>query len=442
MPIPCGNGMNTAHAGKNGTAAGKARVALLTKDHGSSLANALTREGHDLVECETWQDLDAAGNAAFDLILCDAATATQAKDADCPVLFVGNGDGTPAERTFSAEAIESGLDAILSLAMALAETTKRCEELESLLQGLHTGTALVGATPVVRRLQGTISRAADCDLTVLVQGPTGSGKSLVARMVHTKSRRGGNALVTLHGGTTTAETLAEALTAARGSTLLIEDVEKLPATAQALLVRNLKERTATTATTAPRIVATTSAHLTDLIPRGTFREDLCLRLHGLPIQVPGLHERVDDIAALAQAALDAVTGGKRTFAADALAHLATMTWPGNVTQLQATVQRAALLGNTGPIGREHLTAAATTTATTTSSATTATESARTTTTATTRSETDLTEADILPFEQEEKRLLTRALRATKGQVRRAAQLLGIGRATLYRKIQEYQLPLR
>lgn len=438
MPMPLWNGMNTAHAGKNGTTAGKARVALLTKDHGSALATALTREGHELFECETWQDLGAAGEAAFDLILCDAATTTsQSTTSDCPVLFVGNGEGTPAERTFTAEAIESGLDAILSLAVALAETAKRCEELESLLQGLHTGSALVGATPVMRRLQGTISRAADCDLTTLVQGPTGSGKSLVARMIHAKSRRATNPLTTLNAAGATTESLAAALDHARNSTLVIEDVEKLPATAQALLVKNLKERTPATAATAPRIVATTSAHLTDLIPRGAFREDLCLRLHGLPIQVPGLHERLDDVGLLAQAALDATTGGKRTLTAEAVAHLTTMTWPGNVTQLQATVQRAALLSNSGAIQREHLTAAPTTTATTGEPA------ARTTTAATAlRAETELTEADVLPFEQEERRLLARALRATKGQVRRAAQLLGIGRATLYRKIQQYQLPLR
>ena len=434
MPMPQWNGMNTAHAGKNGTLAGKARVALLTKDHGSALATALTREGHELFECETWQDL---GAAAFDLILCDAATATtQTATTDCPVLFVGNGEGTPAERTFTAEAIESGLDAILSLAVALAETATRCEELESLLQGLHTGSALVGATPVMRRLQGTISRAADCDLTTLVQGPTGSGKSLVARMIHAKSRRATNALTTLNAAGATTETLAAALEQARNSTLVIEDVEKLSTTAQALLVKNLKERTPATAATAPRIVATTSAHLTDLIPRGTFREDLCLRLHGLPIQVPGLHERLDDVGLLAQAALEATTGGKRTLTAEAVAQLMTMTWPGNVTQLQATVQRAALQSNGGTIQREHLTASTTPVATTNETTT------RATTTTTTRAETELTEADVLPFEQEERRLLARALRATKGQVRRAAQLLGIGRATLYRKIQQYQLPLR
>jgi len=436
MPMPLRNGMNTAHAGKLGTT-GRARVALLTKDHGSALATALTRDGHELFECETWQDLSTAGEAAFDLILCDAATATaQATTMGCPVLFVGNGEGTPAERTFTAEAIESGLDAILSLAVALAETAKRCEDLESLLQGLHTGSALVGVTPVMRRLQGAISRAADCDLTTLVHGPTGSGKSLVARMVHAKSRRATNPLTTLNAAGTTTETLVAALEQARNSTIIIEDVEKLPAAAQALLVKHLKENAPATAATAPRIVATTAAHLTDLIPRGAFREDLCLRLHALPIQVPGLHERLDDIGLLAQAALDATTVGKRALTTDAIAHLMTTTWSGNVTQLQATVQRAALLSNGSVIQREHL---STTPATTSTPNATANHATATTAP---RAETELTEADVLPFELEERRLLARALRATKGQVRRAAQLLGIGRATLYRKIQQYQLPLR
>jgi two-component system response regulator AtoC len=144
-----------------------------------------------------------------------------------------------------------------------------------------------------------------------------------------------------------------------------------------------------------------------------------------------VHERLDDLALLVQDALARATGGKAGHVtADAIAHLTTMSWPGNVTQLQATVQRAALRANGAAIGREHLTAPVAHAADPV--APRATEAA----------DRELTEADILPFEQEEKRLLARALRATKGQVRRAAQLLGIGRATLYRKIQQYHLPLR
>jgi DNA-binding NtrC family response regulator len=428
---PHANGMNTVTAGKSGAAGGKARVALVTKTQGSTLAVALTREGHDLVEGASWQDVADAGPEPFDLVLCDVGVTTNTPTTDSPVMFFGD-DATGATPSVSPAIIESSLDAILSLAVALHESTRRCSELESLAQGMHTGSAIVGATPVVRRLQSTISRAADCDMTVLVNGPAGAGKSLAARMIHAKSRRGAKPLVALQASpSTSADDLARTIEAARGSTLLIEDIEKLPAGCQAQLVKHLKERSGPAGAAAPRLVATTTAHLNELVPRGAFREDLHHRLHGLSITVPGLHERLDDLALLVQDALARATGGKAGHVtADAIAHLTTMSWPGNVTQLQATVQRAALRANGAAIGREHLTAPVAHAADPV--APRATEAA----------DRELTEADILPFEQEEKRLLARALRATKGQVRRAAQLLGIGRATLYRKIQQYHLPLR
>jgi two-component system nitrogen regulation response regulator GlnG len=424
--------MNTVTAGKSGAAGSKARVALVTKTQGSTLAVALTRDGHELVESASWQAVTDLGTTSFDLVLCDANAADGAPPTDCPVLYVGDDADAAPTRTFAPEAIESGIDAILSLAVALHESTRRCSELESLAQGMHTGSAIVGATPVVRRLQSTISRAADCDMTVLVNGPAGAGKSLTARIIHAKSRRGDKPLVALQASpSTSADDLARTIEAARGSTLLIEDVEKLPAGCQAQLVKHLKERSGPAGAAAPRLVATTTAHLNELVPRGAFREDLYVRLHGLSITVPGLHERLDDLALLVQDALARATGGKAGHVtADAIAHLTTMSWPGNVTQLQATVQRAALRANGAAIGREHLTAPVAHAADPV--APRATEAA----------DRELTEADILPFEQEEKRLLARALRATKGQVRRAAQLLGIGRATLYRKIQQYHLPLR
>lgn len=432
MPILGGNGMNTVTAGRGGATGSKARVALVTKTLGSTLAVALTREGHELVEGASWQEVADTGSTSFDLVLCDVEVAACAPATGCPVLLVGDDTTATAARTFSAEAIESGLDAILSLAVALNESTRRCDELEALAQGLHEGTALVGATPVVRRLRSTIGRAAECDLTVLIDGPAGAGKSLVARMIHAKGRRADKPLATLYASASTSvDELVRALDAARGSTLLIEDVDKLPAACQAQLVKHLKERSGPAGATAPRIVATTAAHLNELVSRGSFREDLYVRLPGLSITVPGLHERLDDLGLLAQDALTRATSGKPAqLTTEAIANLATMSWPGNVTQLQATLQRAALRANGGPIGREHLSApvahGASPTAPRTPDA----------------SDHQLTESDILPFEQEEKRLLARALRATKGQVRRAAQLLGIGRATLYRKIQQYRLPLR
>jgi DNA-binding NtrC family response regulator len=113
-----------------------------------------------------------------------------------------------------------------------------------------------------------------------------------------------------------------------------------------------------------------------------------------------------------------------------------MNWPGNVAQLEAVVRRAAALAAGTVIDREHLLSQAQPIVAPSAAAPTGPVAREST------EEGELTEASIRPFEEEEQELLSRALRATKGNVRRAAQLLGIGRATLYRKIQQYRLRLQ
>lgn len=431
--------MTTALIGKYGERAAKARVAYLSRQQGSGLASALARDGHELVECRDWPELGAAaGNTSFDLILCDEeANDQRARDWACPVLVVHDRQGIGHAGALSLAAIESCIDTILSLAVALAQSNAQCRELDRIVGGIRSGHAMVGRSPAIRRLLGAISRAADCDATVLVEGPAGSGKSISARMIHCKSRRSNRPLVAVDAATCAADALNKAIDEARGTTLVVEDVDRLPAAAQAVLVRHLKERPTAQSGGAPRLVATTSAHLPELVARGSFREDLFYRLHALPILVPGLQERTEDIALLAQSILDlagASTARSATLTPSALAFLEGMSWPGNVTQLEAVLRRAQLLAGGGPIDREHVSAPPTAVGNEAMPA------------AGKRHEAEddqlVGEESVLPFEQEEQRMLTRALRATKGNVRRAAQLLGIGRATLYRKIQQYQLRLQ
>ena len=178
--------------------------------------------------------------------------------------------------------------------------------------------------------------------------------------------------------------------------------------------------------------------LAELVARGAFREDLFYRLHSFPILVPGLHERVDDVQTLADAILDAgVTESGRShagFTQAARTLLENMSWPGNVAQLEAAVRRSAALAGGARIDREHLIAQESQALAQPTQAVGPEASPNV-------ANDELTESCIRPFEDEEKDLLGRALRATKGNVRRAAQLLGIGRATLYRKIQQYDLRL-
>lgn len=432
--------MTTVLMGKAGTVPAKARVALVSRLSGPTLSAALGGTGHEWFECSDWATLRGeAAHAPFDLLLCDPHSYEQAPgEVTAPILVLGAQDANARSHppSLSIAALESCLEPMLALAVALRECQARCRDLERLVDGIRTGTAMVGRSPVVRRLLSAISRAADCDATVLIEGPAGAGKSLTARMIHCKSRRIEKAPVSLDCETLTAESLNRALSEARGTTLLLENVDRLPSGAQAVLVRHLKERTGPT-NLAPRLISTTMAHLPELVARGAFREDLYYRLHALPIVVPSLKERIEDLPLLARAILETgsqVAPQRLALTPNALAFLESMPWPGNVAQLESVLRRAQAHTTEGPIDREHLTV---------QSASNAPGTPRQTTER--RQDTasePITEESILPFEQEEQRMLTRALAATKGNVRRAAQLLGIGRATLYRKIQQYQLRLQ
>ena len=434
-----GKGMTTALHGKNGSVTAKARVALVSRSGSTHLAAVIMRSGHEVWECSDWMGF-AKTNAPVDLVLYDEDLSNELpSDLAVPALMVSerpSGVAAGHVGLASAAAIESALEPLLALAVELSQSASRCRELERLFEGVRSGDVLVGNSPVMRRLQSSLRRAADCDATVLIEGPRGSGKSLAARAIHCKSRRSDRPILVVSCGETQAEALSQAIETSRSTTLVLEDIDRLPVQAQAVLVRHLKERTASSS--APRLVATTSAHLPELVAKGSFREDLYYRLHALPIVVPSLRERVPDIGLIADSILEASslqTGRPRPdFTPAARQLLESSQWPGNVAQLEMAVRRAMVLAGGGPIDRDHLLAPPTGTLPQSAAAP-----------STTRADTstgELTEDLIRPFEEEEQLLLSRALRATKGNVRRAAQLLGIGRATLYRKIQQYRLRLQ
>jgi DNA-binding NtrC family response regulator len=406
-----------------------ARVGLVSPQGSEQFASTIEHLGHEVVTCSSWSDLmTKASEGALDLVFCHESC-LDAMPSAC---------GTPALRMQDDGTVdEQALAPMLALAIELASKTARLIELENLVGGMRSGSAMVGTTPTMRRLQAVVSRAADCDATVLLEGPVGSGKSLAARAVHLKSRRCTEQLVVVDCSTMTADGLGQAIATGEKTSIVLESVDKLSSPAQAVLVKHLKERSTARVPKLARLIATTSAHIPELVARGAFREDLYYRLNALPILVPGLHERVDDIPALADAILDAGVSASgcnhRGFTPAALTLLESMQWPGNVAQLESTIIRAQMLAGGAAIDRDHLVAPASHgVPNIVPASVTGNRSA---------DAVELTEDSIRPFEDEEKFLLGRALQATKGNVRRAAQLLGIGRATLYRKIQQYQLRL-
>jgi DNA-binding NtrC family response regulator len=402
---------------------------LISPKGSDTFAGSLAHVNHDAITCTSWSELtEQLAGGTLDIVFChESCVGSIPADWSTPIVSLGS-DG---------EISGQSLTAILALSVEIATQAVRLAELESVVSGIRSGSAMVGNTPTMRRLHGAVSRAADCDATVLIEGPVGAGKSLAARSIHLKSRRCTEQVVIQECATITGDSLSKAFADCQQTTLVLEEVDKLSAAAQSVLVKHLKERSTSRAPTLVRLIATTSAHIPELVARGAFREDLYYRLHAFPVMVPGLQERVDDIPTLADAILDAgVPASGRNhqgFTPAARMLLESMQWPGHVAQLESTIRRGQLLAGGGPIDREHLMAPVTggnpqvAPASITGNLN--------------ASEIELTEDSIRPFEDEEKFLLGRALQATKGNVRRAAQLLGIGRATLYRKIQQYQLRL-
>src|SRR5712675_1069149 len=215
----------------------------------STIVQALNSRGHGVVEAaDIAGALAAAMEEPPDLLLIDESLVAELPDhLAWPTLLIGDGHALPEVPRSCLGRIPAAmppetLEAVLSLAVDLREVRLRCGELEHLFEGVRDGSAMVGRSPAIRRLHGVLRRAADSDATVLLEGQPGTGKSLAARIVHCKSRRGHRQIEVLACDSADPEAMNAALTRASDTTLLMEDVDHLPAATQAVLVRHLKER--------------------------------------------------------------------------------------------------------------------------------------------------------------------------------------------------------
>jgi DNA-binding NtrC family response regulator len=228
---------------------------------------------------------------------------------------------------------------------------------------------LVGRSPAMRELFGVLERIAPKNLTVLVQGETGTGKEEVARAIHLHSPRARSPFVVVDA-TSLPESLAEALLfghekgaftgadrrraglfeAANGGTVFLDEIGELAAPLQAKFLRVLERREVTrvgSTTPAPvdvRVIAATHRDLRHEIDAGRFREDLFFRLSQVRVAIPPLRSRPEDIDPLCRQFLERATPeAPATLEPDALKHLQAQPWPGNVRELRNVVTRAAAL---------------------------------------------------------------------------------------------------
>jgi two-component system nitrogen regulation response regulator GlnG len=198
---------------------------------------------------------------------------------------------------------------------------------------------LVGRTPAMQALYRLVARVMNTDLAVLITGESGTGKSLIARAVHDFSdRRNLPFVVATAEDLHDAEGPARLLSRARAGSILFDEVGDLDTETQGRIVRMLDALPEQP----PRVMATSQNDLTARMEAGEFRQDLFYRLGGVTIAVPSLRERVDDIPLLAEhflarAERDGI--GVRRFSDPALELVRAYSWPGNVRQLENTVRR-------------------------------------------------------------------------------------------------------
>ena len=208
---------------------------------------------------------------------------------------------------------------------------------------------LVGRSPAMQALYRLVARVMNTDLAVLITGESGTGKSLLARAIHDFSdRRSMPFVVAQAADLQGVDGPANLIARAKGGTLVFDEVADFDEDTQARAVRLLD----LPGDAAPRIIATSQADLSQLIEAGSFRQDLYFRLAGVTLHMPSLRERVEDIPLLAEhflARAERDMGAARRLSGDAREMVRAHAWPGNVRQLENAIRRLAVTASDAEI---------------------------------------------------------------------------------------------
>lgn len=343
----------------------------------------------------------------------------------------------------------SELEVRIQRALERQSLRRRATLLERGLTPPDVAAALVGESPQFRRLLQMIERVAPASSTVLITGETGSGKEMVAKLLHKRSPRRERPFVVVEcaalqesllqselfgherGAFTGADRAKPGLfEVAHGGTIFLDEIGEVSQATQVKLLRVLDTSTFRhVGGTAEihvdvRVLAATNRDLAAMTRQGLFREDLYYRLGTITLNVPPLRERAGDVAVLAEhfaGILNERFGVAKRLGAETLEVLRRHAWPGNVRELLHVLEAAMIVSEGDEIRPEHLPASLRAPAP--GAPPPATEDGR-----------------VRTLEEMERAQIELALRATKGHRGEAAAMLGISERNLYRKIREYGLP--
>ena len=348
---------------------------------------------------------------------------------------------TPHQVYYQKDCLESALVQVTA-ELKRTERRLRTKRTEMDERRVKAGAPQVDS-PAMARVMDMARRVAQVDSTILITGESGVGKERLARFIHTESARAGGPFVAINCGAVPENLLESELfghmrgsftgatqdrvglfESANGGTLFLDEIGDVPPAMQVKLLRALQERQIRrvgenrTRQVDARVLAATHRNLVDEIHGARFREDLYYRLRVVEILVPPLRERREDILPLARLFLATIatrTGSKVTgFTPAAAQQLLRHSWPGNVRELENAVERAVVLARRQRIEIEDLPP----------------EVGLAVPTA-------LAAADVKPLAEVERDYIGAVLRAVGGNRTQAAAKLGIGPATLYRKLKQY-----
>jgi len=441
------------------------RILVVDDDEGllRLLTMRLSAMGFDVTTSMTGEEaLAVAKREVFDLALTDlrlpdrdglsVLEELRLIHPDLPVLLLTAHGSIPS----AVEAMQKGafgyltkpfddkeLKATLEKALAQQRMGREIQRLKLLVKELYGLENVVARSPKMQALLEQVARVAESDATICISGETGTGKEVIARVIHCNSQRARGPFSAINcgaipeslfeselfghvkGAFTSAQSAKRGLfQCADGGTLFLDEIGEMPLNLQVKLLRAIQEREVlAVGAERPtkvnvRIITSTNKDLSAAVRDGTFREDLFYRIQVFPITVPPLRERRDDIPLLAQHFLQ--QSGRRMhkeirgILPAAMQRLMLYSWPGNVRELENAIEKAVVLSNQDMITPDLL-----------------------------PTSTESTEGQLKPLteakEEFERNYLKEVLQLTSGNISRASQTAGRYRADFYKLLKKHGL---